>query len=136
LNITTDDLDTLARTLYGESEPRDESDAYAIAHVIMNRVREKRWPDDISGVCLQPKQFSCWNGGEWTDRLRKVSTSDRWLRRCMEIAKEVASGEHADPTMGSNHYFATYIAPPRWARHALPVYHTPFGDYNHWFFKL
>ena len=58
---TEHDIDILSRALYGEARPWDEDDARAIAHVVLNRVNYKNWPDSIAKVCLQPYQFSCFN---------------------------------------------------------------------------
>ena len=67
----TEDLDTLARTLYGECRSESREGKIAVAHVIKNRADNPKWwcrksgdgiPDDtIEAVCRHPWQFSCWN---------------------------------------------------------------------------
>jgi len=52
---------TLARTLYGETRGEPEEGIEAVANVILNRVKSNRYPNSISKVCLQRRQFSCWN---------------------------------------------------------------------------
>lgn len=135
------DKDTLARTLYGEAEPKDEADAIAIAWVVRNRAEHKLWPDTIAEVCLQHSkggvyQFSCWSPKHGNpEKLEKVTAADKWFARCLEIAGQVIAGKIEDPTNRSTHYYADYIAAPKWARGKTPVYQTPWGKYNHLFFN-
>ena len=137
----SDDKDVLARTMYGEAEPKDEADAVAIAWVVRNRVELPNWPNDYAGVCKQRTnggvyQFSCWSPKHgFPDRLNKVTTADPWFRKCLEIAGKVMAGQIPDPTTRSTHYFADYIAWPKWAKGHTPVYSTPWGKYNHLFFN-
>lgn len=131
------DLDTLARTLYGESEAGDITDARAIACVILNRVRYPNWPNRIAAVCLQSWQFSCWNA----DNPRRQHLLDAdpskapWLRECYAVAQQAIDGTLQDITKGSTHYWATYIREPKWAKGKVPVFETPAGRYNHLFYN-
>lgn len=131
------DLNALWRTIYGESEPGDDADAFAIGHVIMNRVGWRNWPSTVRGVCYQPWQFSCWNADNpRLDHLNEVQPAAGWAKRCHEIAADLLSGKlTGDPTQGSTHYFATYIKAPKWARGHEPVYETPGGKFTHQFFN-
>lgn len=116
------DIDTLARTLYGEAEAGNGIDARAIACVIMNRTRYPIWPDSIREVCLQPWQFSCWNQND-PNRDRILKASGEWFERCKDIAKDAIDGAIVyDQTKGSTHYYATYVKKPKWAKGKTPVY--------------
>lgn len=136
-----DDKDVLARTLYGESEPRDEADAIAIAWVVRNRVALRNWPGTVEAVCKQRSnggtyQFSCWSPKHGNpEKLAKVTKADKWFARCLAIAGDVLADKIPDPTTRSTHYYADYIKAPRWARGKVPVYETPAGKYNHLFFN-
>ena len=33
----------------------------AVAHTLLNRVKDGRWGRNLASVCLWKKQFSCWN---------------------------------------------------------------------------
>lgn len=136
MGTTTDDLDILTRTLYGEADARNEADAYAIGCVVMNRTRHKLWPDDVSEVCLQPWQFSCWNPGDpGRERITKVKANDPWFLKCREIARSLIAGGE-DVTNGATHYYATYIPKPKWAkgkRACYEVHHRRSG--SHLFFN-
>ena len=65
------DIDTLARTIYGEARGEDRQSKIAVACVILNRVQQRkqcgyrnidgRKIPTIAATCLKPWQFSCWN---------------------------------------------------------------------------
>ena len=72
------DIDTLARTIYGEARGESRQGKIAVACVILNRVKRKKmcgWREingykvaTVAATCLKPWQFSCWN---------KIMTSDK-----------------------------------------------------------
>lgn len=117
-----DDITTLARTLYGEARAKDEQDAYAIAHVIMNRVALRNWPGTVAAVCLQPYQFSCWNIND-PNRDRILNASGKWFDRCGEIALDVLTCRSTDATARSTHYHTPKVK-PNWSKGKTPVYKT------------
>jgi len=132
------DLDTLARTLYGEAEAHDAADAIAISHVVANRVAYPNWPNSVAAVCMQPWQFSCWNAGN-PRREKLISTLRRdspWLDECYKIAANALSGMSKDPTNGATHYYASYLkAAPKWAKGKVPCYQDIGGKYHHLYFN-
>lgn len=118
------DLETLARTLYGEARGETWAGRRAVAHVILNRVQDTRWPDTVAEVCRQKWQFSCWNENDPNCTvLQAAGLDDPALRDCLTCAME-ALGLLAgmgltseDPTGGANHYLTKRLAetnPPRW----------------------
>lgn len=115
-------IDTLARTLYGEAKAQDVPDAIAIACVIMNRVSLPNWPNEIEAVCIQPYQFSCWNTND-PNRARIFKASGPWFKRCIEIATLAVEGNLPDPTTRSTHYHTPAVK-PAWSRRKTPVYQT------------
>ncbi|MEI9423440.1 cell wall hydrolase [Mesorhizobium sp. Cs1299R1N1] len=125
---TTQDVLILARTLYGEA--RGEFDAEgkgdfaveAVANVVINRVVAKfRKKTTVQGVCLDPKQFSCWNGSDPNRskiiKLVKGSDAPRF-DRCLDIATRAVAGQIADHTGGALHYHATGIVKPSWVKNS------------------
>ncbi|PZQ48900.1 MAG: hypothetical protein DI551_00790 [Micavibrio aeruginosavorus] len=134
-----EDIDILARTLYGEAEGQNVQDAIAIACVVMNRVSYPNWPDDVSEVCLQPWQFSCWNTNDSNRaRITKAKRPDKWFEVCYGIAARAVEGTLTDVTNGSTHYYATYVAKPKWAKkgNKTPVYRVKHKNgYSHLFFN-
>lgn len=133
------DLLILQQTLYGESEANDIDDASAIASVILRRVALPNWPNTVSGVCLQPYAFSCWNAGDKNrDRIMAATGKEKWFRKCGEIAQAALDGKIADLTNGATHYYATYLEPgnaPKWAKGKTPSYVNTYGKYQHKFFN-
>lgn len=57
------DIDILARTIYGEARGEKTAGKKAVACVIMNRYKAKKWfsGKTIAETCQKPWQFSCWN---------------------------------------------------------------------------
>jgi N-acetylmuramoyl-L-alanine amidase len=115
-------MDTLARTLYGESKPNDVADAEAIASVIMNRKRLPNWPDEVTAVCLQPYQFSCWNVSD-PNRKRIMEAKGKWFEQCKDIADRAIMGRIPDPTTRSTHYHTPAVN-PKWSKGKKAVYKT------------
>ena len=126
-------IDALARTLWGEARGEGIAGMEAVAAVAMNRMRDqRRWPNDITGVVRQPRQFSAWNVGDPNrTRMLLVDSRDPQFRQAMEIATRAYDGQLEDPTKGSNHYH-THSVNPVWSRGKKPV--VKIG--NHRFFKL
>ena len=130
-----EDILTLSKTLYGESEVNNKDDAEAIACVVMNRVSYPTWPDDVSQVCLQPWQFSCWNPND-PGRARITKAKGKWFDQCRAIAEQAVLGKLYDKTNGSTHYYATYIRRPKWAKNKTPVYEVAHnGGHYHLFYN-
>ena len=111
------DIDLIARTVYGEARGEKSPQALeAIAHVILNRVKDqKNWPFSIREVVLQKQQFSCWNE---TDPnfyiIQSVSFNDRHFQACYKAALNAFKIKN-DLTGGANHYHAKNVH-PTWAR--------------------
>src|SRR5690606_17855731 len=61
-------VDTLARTLWGEARGTGLLDMFGVAAVIRERYLRPGWwskpSDDWWSVCRNPYQFSCWNQGD------------------------------------------------------------------------
>lgn len=117
--MTPFDLHVMALTIIGEAASESDEGKAAVAWVIRNRLikKQKGWGTSLAGVCLMPKQFSCWNDAyrkrlfEWFEMF-----DSPWYIQAEYIVKRVMSGmEPVDPTGGADHYFADYIDPPSWA---------------------
>lgn len=113
------DIETLGRTIWGESRGELYAGMIAVGWVVRNRTADKleRWPRTIEGVCRQPRQFSCWNSSDPNGiRVRAVGVDDPAFRQCLRVAVEVICGS-IDPTKGANHYLTIALAeskPPKW----------------------
>jgi len=106
-NIIMTPLTCMALALYFEarSEPLDAQ--LAVAEVILNRVEDTRFPDDVCGVVWQPKQFS-WTHDGLTDTPKNKEVWDEIKDLCDDVLSDPDSillGHGAD------HYHATYVDP-------------------------
>jgi len=118
-----DDVEILARTLYGEARGEKIPGKEAVAQVVLNRVRRAQerggdywWGASVREVCLKKWQFSCWNESDPNRRkLLHVSPDNRTYQTCCRIARRAIAGTLKDPTRGATHYHATGTFPP-WAR--------------------
>jgi N-acetylmuramoyl-L-alanine amidase len=112
------DIDTLARTLWGEARGEGETGMHAVANVIMNRVRNPRWwGNTVESVCLQPAQFTCWSHKDPNyEKLQAVTVeTDQVFAKAIEIATKAIDAGMVDITGGADHYYNPFHANPKWA---------------------
>lgn len=112
------DVLTVARTIYGEAGRETQVGKEAVAGVIMNRTRDRRWPSGFAAVCLQNRQFSCWND---EDPQRPIIQNlfpgaNSTFNTCLAIAEKAVRYQLPDQSRGADHYYANYIAQPAWLR--------------------
>jgi spore germination cell wall hydrolase CwlJ-like protein len=112
-----DQLMCLALTIYWEGRSESRVGQVAIAHVVLNRVKDSRFPRTICGVVKQgghlPRgacQFSWWCDGK-----SDTPTDAAQWAMAQKIAREEARPGAGDPTGGSL-YFHNGLVKPAWAR--------------------
>ncbi len=60
---TEQEINCLVEAVYFESRDENVGGQLAVAFVVMNRVKDKRWPSSVCGVVHQKNQFSYyWDG--------------------------------------------------------------------------
>ena len=101
------DRELLAETIEREAGNQPFIGKVAVGMVILERVKDRRWPDTIRGVILQPMQFSCWNFHD-PDREPVSMSQDSWAAVDLCLSGLVA------PT-GYNHYWNPKLCNPSWA---------------------
>lgn len=129
-SIDLSDVKWMALTLRGEARGEPLDGMVAVGQVIMERVRDPRYPKTIRDVCLQAKQFSCWNEDdanypvlvEWAltglDPLKRVWTPD--IKEAHWVADGVARGYVRQLVPPHTcHYHAAH-AHPGWAAGKMP----------------
>lgn len=124
---TTHEMVVLAKTLWGEARGEGIAGMEAVAAVILNRARTGyRHCRSIEAVCVDPKQFSCWNADD--PNLPQLNSIDQRpddaFRSALGVAARAANGQLQDPTSRSRHYVATTLpasARPKWLRGKVPV---------------
>ena len=88
------DLELLTAMIYCEAGAESYKTQLAVASVIMNRVRSKKFPNTIRGVLFQKSQFGPASSGSLARRLRSGKVS----KSCLKAAKAAMAGE--DSTNG------------------------------------
>lgn len=126
------DIDTLARTLYGEARGEDRQSKEAVACVVLNRVEKRKqcgWRiiggkkvPTIAATCLKPWQFSCWNEKDPNRKIiLEVTPENKVFAECLDIARQAYDGKIIDMTKGATHYYnPKACAKPRWAEGKTP----------------
>jgi spore germination cell wall hydrolase CwlJ-like protein len=81
----------------------------AVHEVIVNRSAKRK----ISkrDVCLQPSQFSCWNGMQVSAQIAKAKSHSRWGEAFL-----ITMDSATNFTDGADHYHADYCN-PYWNKH-------------------
>ena len=115
----------MALNIYHEAKFQSMLGQIAVGQVVMNRVEDSRFPDNVCDVVTQAVtykgtdkpvlhkcQFSWYCNGESDE---PKSDSQEWWN-AQEYASIVLSGTIAlDVTEGATHYHATYVR-PAWAK--------------------
>lgn len=120
----------LALNVYFEARNHGEAEQYNVAHVVLNRVADHRFPDTVCEVVKQGGesrhrcQFSWWCDGKSDVPYEK----EAWAL-AERIAAEVLDGRE-DTTGGALYYHAPYVN-PSWAK-SFQLTHT---DEAHRFYK-
>lgn len=96
----------IALNVYHESRSEPIQGQRAVAHVTLNRARERNMR--VCDVVFEPAQFS------WTISDPKVRDERAW-DRALAVARRAYARRHTgDPTGGANHYHADYVKPRTW----------------------
>ncbi|WP_249344819.1 cell wall hydrolase [Paenibacillus sp. Marseille-Q4541] len=97
-------LDQLARAVHGEARGESIDGQVAVAAVILNRVQSDLFPDSITEVILEPRQFTAVDDGQYN--LTPDSSAYTAARRAL-------NGE--DPAEGALYYYNPKIATSAWS---------------------
>jgi len=118
LDTMTAETRCLAQAVYFEARGEPFEGQLAVANVVLNRVKNPRYPADVCGVIFQGEskrhrcQFSFACDGK-PDRPAK--TNDTAWRRAVDLARLMNAGSMRDLTDQSTHYHATSVS-PTWAK--------------------
>lgn len=121
MDISDKSFKCLAQAVYFEARSEPFEGQVAVAYVILNRVKDRRYPNSICGVVFQNEkrrhrcQFSFACDGLSDNPYELVA----W-----NVARRVAGGTlrnaTSDVTARSTHYHAKYVS-PRWAKFLQPT---------------
>ena len=133
---TKEDVECMAKNIYFESRSDNMAGQFAVADVVLNRVKDKRYPNTVCEVIydgpikekwktkqypdlpdskreyvpLRHKcQFSWYCDGK-KDEIPRYD-NDAWERAQLVAGYILYSGEYLGITEGATHYHATYVSP-------------------------
>ncbi|MDR0696369.1 MAG: spore cortex-lytic enzyme [Christensenellaceae bacterium] len=103
--VSSDDLNLIARCVYGEARGEPYVGQVAVAAVILNRVKSAQFPNTISGVIYQPYAFTCVNDGQINlkPNLNAINATNDALNGW-------------DPTLGCLFYYNPKTATSAWIK--------------------
>lgn len=101
----TSDIQLMARAINGEARGEPYEGQVAVGAVILNRVKDSRFPNSISGVIYQPGAFTAVSDGQINAAISDDST-------VYKAAQDAMNGW--DPTGGCVYYFNPSTATNKW----------------------
>lgn len=109
-------FECLAEALYFEARGETVKGQFAVAEVIMNRVRVSQFPDSICGVVNQGtgRRYQC----QFTytcDGRDEVIANKQAYERVAKVARAVIDGAGGSLTDGATYYHTTAVR-PSWSR--------------------
>ena len=102
---STSDIQLMARAINGEARGEPYEGQVAVGAVILNRVKDSRFPNSISGVIYQPGAFTAVSDGQINAAISEGST-------VYKAAQDAINGW--DPTSGCVYYFKPKTATNKW----------------------
>ena len=104
-STNTSDIQLMARAINGEERGEPYEGQVAVGAVILNRVKDSRFPNSISGVIYEPGAFTAVSDGQINAALSEGST-------VYKAAQDALNGW--DPTGGCVYYFNPATATNKW----------------------
>lgn len=119
----------LALNIYYEARGSSMADQIAVSDVVLNRVRDTRYPNTVCEVVKQGKEKPSWKDPNTMVMVRNAcqfswycdgkaddpQDEDAWVRAQTLAWRIMKFTEFRGITEGATHYHATYVN-PRWAR--------------------
>ena len=115
-----DEVECLAKNIYYEARDQNLTGMYAVAGVTLNRVKDRRWPNDICAVVKQrtivQNQWICQFSWFCDGKPDSITNVEKWAESLL-VAVDVMHNynTYPDPTGGSHMYHANYVN-PSWAK--------------------
>lgn len=119
--LTNNDIHLMAQVVFAESRSEPYEGKVAVASVILNRLTDCRFPNNVEGVVKQRAAFSCIRDG-------KINVSPD--KKCYEAVKDAIRGK--DPTNHAMYFYNPKIATCKWMKNIRKSNIKQIG--NHVFF--
>jgi spore germination cell wall hydrolase CwlJ-like protein len=109
-------LRLMALNMYHEAMGEGAEGMIAVGWVVLNRIRDPRFPDTVTGVITDggeagPCQWSWYCDG------RPDTPQGRPWRLALEVARRMLGDPPPDPTNGALWFQLSYTNPPPWQAH-------------------
>lgn len=114
----------MAANIYHEAKNQPRVGQIAVAQVVMNRVNDSRYPDNVCDVVKQGLTYKngkvvlgkCQFSWHCDGKIDDVNKKSKQWRTSLRYASMVITNKITlDVTEGATHYHATYVR-PAWAR--------------------
>jgi N-acetylmuramoyl-L-alanine amidase len=103
LEPSEEEMELLARAVYSESRGEKFDGQVAVAAVILNRIDNPKFPNNVAGVIFQPQAFTAVSDGQF------------WLEPNQTAYRAVEEAlEGKDPSLGALYYYNPYKATSWW----------------------
>lgn len=122
MQVSDKELWCLATAIYFEARGESYRGQVAVAQVVLNRVKDYRYPDTICGVVFQnqSRRNSCQFSFACDGIPETINDRQSWAQ-AEDIAKRFTNGElYLTEVANATHYHATYVR-PAWAPRMVKV---------------
>lgn len=120
----------LAQNIYYEARGSNLADQVAVADVVLNRVKDTRYPNTICEVVRQGKQKPSWKDPTKMVMVRNMcqfswycdgksdypTDRDAWANAQQRAYMMIVHNDYRGISQGATHYHANYVS-PEWAKH-------------------
>jgi len=134
IEYQSEDLHCLAMNIYHEARSENLAGKYAVADVVLNRVRDDRYPSTVCSVVYQaehkpswkdptvlvPKRNRCQFSWYCDGKPDTPQDMDSWVNAQTIAWKMMQSKSYIGITEGATHYHAHYVN-PKWAKELTVV---------------
>ena len=109
---STSDADCLALAIYYEARSETEAGQQAVAQVVLNRVRDRAYPDDVCAVVFQgsERRTGCQFSFTCDGSMARLPEGRAWTM-AREIASAALAGRSGSPVGEATHYHTRAIQP-------------------------
>jgi len=105
----------LPNVVWAEARGEPYEGKVAVAEVVLERIRDQRWGNDVASVVLQPWQFSCFNQQDPNAALRPRPSDKKGYAVFKECCRAAADAVNGSTLTGrANHYVNLKVARPVW----------------------
>ena len=116
MTFTDEELQCMTENIYHEARnQKDDAGLAAIGYVVLNRVANPEYPNDVCSVIYQDCQFS------WVCKFRNkpIAEKDAW-ERSKTIARQVLNRDIPNPIGTATRYHANYVT-PNWNKYKVTI---------------